>query len=413
MHWATRPLRTVERLLLATLAVLFLFPLSTTVGSITVYPFDVALMPLLAAHLVRRDRTWVTRPGVFLALFAGWILTTSLLAPEPWLSVRGGLLWARAAVLFAVVRAGYGTVYSFKEAVATAGVLLAVQGSLATVQGLTQASVGALNQYFGTKTALVSYRVVNGNRILRAQGTLGNPNTVASWFVLLLPLLVTYVSSVRDRRIRAAGTLCAIVSLVGLAFTYSRGALLVLGGTAGIYLAYVVGRKNSRRALVAGLVAILGGVSVAVLAAGIRLGQSLSDRMEQAKIAVELFLRHPLVGVGYNNFVTVTRRTIETDIFFRGDRSGVHNIPLLVLSETGLVGFLLFAGAFATVYWTVFVAGWRTGFDDVELRGYALSLVALLGLSQVYLTPTSFQFLPLPVAVCSVAYGAARQRAAG
>lgn len=63
-----------------------------------------------------------------------------------------------------------------------------------------------------------------------------------------------------------------------------------------------------------------------------------SDRDVLFKTAIGLFLRHPFLGTGVNGFY------IETN-FGAGERY-VHNLPLAVAAEGGLIGLLLLINAF-------------------------------------------------------------------
>src|SRR5205823_5918646 len=68
---------------------------------------------------------------------------------------------------------------------------------------------------------------------------------------------------------------------------------------------------------------------------------SIIRREELAEIALKHFYSSPLFGVGLNNFLiaTATSELITGPSRFL---QPVHNIFLLTLSETGLVGFLGF-----------------------------------------------------------------------
>lgn len=58
------------------------------------------------------------------------------------------------------------------------------------------------------------------------------------------------------------------------------------------------------------------------------------DRLELQSRALELFLDTPLIGVGLGGYALLA------------ERSYPHNLPLELLSEAGLIGFLLWAAAF-------------------------------------------------------------------
>lgn len=69
-------------------------------------------------------------------------------------------------------------------------------------------------------------------------------------------------------------------------------------------------------------------------------------RMEMSKIAIEVFSKSPLIGIGLNNFIPASAAglTIDPTRFLQP----VHNLLLLILAETGILGL---------VGW-VFLIGW-------------------------------------------------------
>ena len=67
-----------------------------------------------------------------------------------------------------------------------------------------------------------------------------------------------------------------------------------------------------------------------------------SERIQYLKMAVDMIKEHPLLGIGFNNFQLYeapNQAGYPGHIFF----SKVHNIYLLIASEMGLIGALLFS----------------------------------------------------------------------
>lgn len=113
------------------------------------------------------------------------------------------------------------------------------------------------------------------------------------------------------------------------------------------------GRRPSRRqlatAVVAGL-AVVGVIAAVVVPKVVHQGQTdtqpgttrlLSitpeERLDYFRVAVDLFAGSPLIGVGSGNF----GRRYDALRHFPQHSQYVHDLPLRVLSETGLVGLLL------------------------------------------------------------------------
>ncbi len=82
------------------------------------------------------------------------------------------------------------------------------------------------------------------------------------------------------------------------------------------------------------------------VAEGSRLGQGLgSNRYDFWRVAADEFTAHPVAGVGSGNFAEDYVRNRKSD----EEPAEAHNLPLSVLSQTGLVGGLIFVGFLAAV----------------------------------------------------------------
>lgn len=68
--------------------------------------------------------------------------------------------------------------------------------------------------------------------------------------------------------------------------------------------------------------------------------KDINERIVLAKLAVEMWKSNPLFGIGLGNFITALPKTgLSNNVIWL--LQPVHNIYLLILSETGLVGFIL------------------------------------------------------------------------
>jgi O-antigen ligase len=86
-----------------------------------------------------------------------------------------------------------------------------------------------------------------------------------------------------------------------------------------------------------------------------------------ADVAGRLYSQKPFVGVGLNNFIP-RAAGVKTLSYYSWYLQPVHNVPLLVLVETGLVGFTLFV-------WFLFKLIKRSAATSVF---FALSIVFIL-----------------------------------
>jgi O-antigen ligase len=177
------------------------------------------------------------------------------------------------------------------------------------------------------------------------KGIFGNPNDLALNMVVFLPFALVWVF--RDRAPllkRGVAGLCALLMLATIVFTRSRGGALGLGL---MMAALVVGSLRVKPAIGAATLA-------AVILAAPLAPASFWDRMEsiadaqkdatgsrQARIelmeeAWNVFLDHPVLGIGLGQFVNY-------DPSGRREAWNVtHNALLQVATELGVLGLLPF-----------------------------------------------------------------------
>ncbi|MET9354738.1 O-antigen ligase family protein [Streptomyces sp. NPDC006617] len=229
---------------------------------------------------------------------------------------------------------------------------------------LWQGTVGVHQYVTGTGASF------QGERI-RAVGTFGPQDVMGMATVVSLGLvcaagLALGRTPVRQR-LFAAG--CALVLLLPLALSFSRGAWIATAVTCGVQLLLA----GVRRALavgagvVAAAVVLVGGFGVGTAMLQERVGsitqvtdapdQSVTDRYTMWTAAAGMWRERPLTGVGLKGFPEhrdahaslALSSGSETDGAGAGYRRqpllSPHNMYLLVLAEQGLIGLLALAGS--------------------------------------------------------------------
>lgn len=205
----------------------------------------------------------------------------------------------------------------------------------------------------------VSVLMAGGERWLRAYGLTGHPNLLAA---LLAPLMLYLMSQARRVDGWRRWTLLAVVGLgaVALIATASRAAWLAFGlGLAAWLAAWWAERRQASRSVAAedaaprrsrrsaiAAVAVVGGLALLFLVVyGPMLlsrffnldssieARSLFERGRDWGIAVLLIGQHPLVGVGMGSYLMAARAVDPAARL-------VHNVPLLVTAELGLLAGL-------------------------------------------------------------------------
>ncbi|WP_176489714.1 O-antigen ligase family protein [Mobilicoccus massiliensis] len=308
LFWVVTPVRLV--------IVVGLLALAATVRRVDTsalrwrWPFDLCALALLAAAAI---------PAY---VYDGWSEWRGLLTSVAVAYLAAGVLRSSAESWRAVTLLAFG-------AVATAG----LTGLRQTVQGIpTGFCRGALD---GSSDSCGHPDVY-----MRAIGTFGNPNLLAAFLVLMLPLAVAYAAGHTQRNSRAVAYLVAAAGVAGVLATGSRAGMLALLAS---LVAFVILRRPTTTRLVAGAA----GAVVALTAAGIAIavGGRIGVRADVWAAAVELVRQHPLgVGVGRTGNLLAAR--VPGDEEFQH----AHNLWLDMLLAAGPVGLL------ATIGLTVFAA---------------------------------------------------------
>ncbi|HLJ87253.1 MAG TPA: O-antigen ligase family protein [Candidatus Angelobacter sp.] len=178
-------------------------------------------------------------------------------------------------------------------------------------------------------------------------------NSLAGYLNLVLPFAFGCVVLARGRRMRLLGVSCLGATVAALYFTGSRGGLIACGGS---LLACLWFLRPSRAAWIRLLLAGAMAVALIQLLPRFQQGgegeeevsvrvQEVDDFTQLSRLALwaaagSMFLDHPVLGVGYGNYRSLYHDYIPGSA---PDQLDAHNLYLQLLSETGLIGFLVFA----------------------------------------------------------------------
>lgn len=180
---------------------------------------------------------------------------------------------------------------------------------------------------------------------------MGHANALAHFMEMTLPLALAITLSRLPNQLRAVATIVFGLGLLGLYMTLSRGGWgAALFGFAIVLLGNQQWRRKRERprmvvyTLLTGLAALLI-VTLLLPTLIARISQftemSWLFRLRTYDIAMQIARDHPLFGVGANNYLQVSAPYSE-GILFAWPDAIVHNVYLLVLSETGIVGLMGF-----------------------------------------------------------------------
>ncbi|MBI3885443.1 MAG: O-antigen ligase family protein [Opitutae bacterium] len=273
------------------------------------------------------------------------------LAPAQWLAWREWLLWLQMWLVFVLV------LHFGRGRGATA--LIA-----ATFVGLGLAGVAmAAWQRFVNPHWMMMGKVQVVQFTDRSAGMFGIPNSLAALLELVIPVCVALLFS---RKTSVLGKiLCGWLGalfLGALVLTGSRGGWLAMAAT--LALGPLLAGKNWSRKL-AGLGAVIVLVGAGALAL-YRFSEPVRSRLEPFlagewessrpviwRVGMRIWQDHPWLGSGAASYNVVFDRYRPPH--FRNEPIWAHNDYLNTLSDYGVAGFALWAGAGGALLWL----GWR------------------------------------------------------
>ncbi|PIS42693.1 MAG: hypothetical protein COT24_02200 [Candidatus Kerfeldbacteria bacterium CG08_land_8_20_14_0_20_40_16] len=206
------------------------------------------------------------------------------------------------------------------------------------------------------------------NRFLRAYGSFPHPNILAGFLLIGLFLIIGLYLQTKRKERHFLILVGLVIIVAGFFCTFSRAAWLVFGISLFFLLGVVDPRKYFRewhRSILklVGVVAMVFLVFALLYPQTIITRFSLQERLEKLSIsqrtnyyqdAFNLIQKHPLSGVGLNNYTLAVNYEVDSSLSGQ-EYQPVHNVYLLVLSELGIFGLLIFL----FLIFQVLKEGWR------------------------------------------------------
>lgn len=206
-------------------------------------------------------------------------------------------------------------------------------------------TIGGLFYYLGERSFSRSSSGVSlvnlfGQDYLRAYSTFSHPNSFAGFFGLTA--IIFLITKQLSSRVK---TRVVVATLFFLVFTFSR---LASGALILVLVLYSLLNKNKNLLIKVTKGLLVSAFIVSLLSLLVlkninsldTFSQSVGYRLFSVQVSGEIFKKYSWVGVGLNNFIPamVDVSKGNSNVWFL---QPVHNIYLLLLSETGLVGFLV------------------------------------------------------------------------
>jgi hypothetical protein len=233
---------------------------------------------------------------------------------------------------------------------------------LAFLQYFNQGSLGGILYVFGertfnTLTPGIADASINGQLFLRPYATFSHPNVLAGFLIASMLLLLMF--SAKNRILKISASVGIIMGTAALLLTLSRSAILVwlisLCILFGLSLVekYKKGKFNSFNIALPILIVFIVGAFLFLqnnyifqrfLTTNLS-DQSITQRQELMTQSLIMFWNNPVMGVGVNNYFDnlIIATSQQKDYLLQP----VHNIFLLIMSETGIIGLFALSVIFA------------------------------------------------------------------
>ncbi len=194
------------------------------------------------------------------------------------------------------------------------------------LQFIFQRTVGGPLYYLGERsftslTPGIALMDFFGRSLMRAYSTFSHPNSFAGFVVVSFLIILSFSK-------KRFFYLCFFLVL-SLLLTVSLNAVVGIL-TAGVFVLLFKKFKTFLPVVLITVSILLGAFST-TLPNNLYLESNVKERIVLAGRAVDVFVNKPLVGVGLNNFFSVTKNIQPP-----------HNVYLIIPSETGILGMLLF-----------------------------------------------------------------------
>jgi putative inorganic carbon (HCO3(-)) transporter len=216
---------------------------------------------------------------------------------------------------------------------------------IAIAQFIKRASVGGPLYWLGERTFSITTPGIAktenlGRLILRPYATFPHPNALAGFILIALTLLAPFIfTKLKNQYPNKILPITFALGIATLLLTFSLSAWIA----AMLLIILLISKKYKTKLLP--ITTLLLAVLAILIAAFPPEEQSINQRLATAKTAIVLFQKHPLIGVGLGNFIPALAKLDQSLKSFHSPflyYQPVHNIYLLVVAETGLIGLLAF-----------------------------------------------------------------------
>jgi putative inorganic carbon (hco3(-)) transporter len=280
-------------------------------------------------------------------LYLAVLYASSIWAVDAGAAIAQADTLAKDLIVVYIVAEAFSTVRGQRLASWT---IIAVAAFLAGISIIQAISHTYSNSYFGLAQASV-HQIVGQTHGYRSAGPIGDPNFYGLALAVVIPLALFRVRDETSRRLRIVAAAAIVLLLSGIVLTYSRTAVVAVAVTLVGFLA--MSNISLRHISLAALCALPFLVFVPSeywhRAASITSDdQSIQGRTASDRVAFEIFLTHPVFGVGADNYQDVYT-SYQIRLHVLDAAPDAHDLYLATASETGLLGLATLGGALVIV----------------------------------------------------------------
>ena len=294
----------------------------------------------MAADL-RQALRW---PVLWLPIAAGTLMLPSVLAAtDVKLAVAELVRMASMYMLYVFFAAHIKTRAQVWIVLGALGAIACVEVVIVAAQYATSSALGL--SVFGTPTILHDRH--DGIAIARPFGTMAHPVFMGAFMGPLAIMAYSLGVNLRNRRLKILALAVSAAAVSPLLIASARSASFgIVAAFVVLSIAFIVlGRLPGKQVMAWLLLAFVAAIPAYPYLADLwsssfhseHFGLEWESRVELNRVAVAMFEDKPFVGHGLNNFEQVLPRYDRYGLIFADNP--VHNVYLLQLAETGLIGF--------------------------------------------------------------------------
>jgi O-antigen ligase len=269
------------------------------------------------------------------------------------------------------------------------GIGVIVESGIAIFQFVKQGALGGPFYFLGERwftgiTPGIANASLNGELVLRSYGTFPHPNVLAGFLLIVMTFLLFSIPWRKKPAEKFVWVLALFFGSSALLLTMSRLAVILWVALLTIVFLKQKGYRVVRSILAAGVILSL----VLLTTFGARFLQTtlaeeaVTLRIDLIRSSMALFFREPFMGIGLGNFLPLlaTLPLSPASVF---NLQPVHNIFILILVETGIIGFGLCVWFLVRLYRRLFLLVKTSSEVRFAYRIFLVLLTLLLILGSV------------------------------